>query len=179
MAAKDADLIRDFEPGFLALSNEVVAEFEVEVGTTPDNESVSSRVEELFLVDELISEFTVELGPTPSNSAPPPTDTTPPEVTNFSPAGTTAIESDQIIEFDITDSVSLATVILFASFPSGIVEMVHDNTGFRGNYVGDVNSRTVIAGGWHYMIRRVGGWEETPSLEFIPVDSSGNIGVIT
>ena len=108
-------------------------------------------------------------------------DETAPTVTNFSPAvGSTIGRYDQI-SFDVIDeSVSgIASVVVLASYPSGKVEVVHDGTSFREYYTSaSKNTRTVIEGGYNFTILRGGGWPEKPTIEMIPVDTSGNIGVI-
>ncbi len=105
-------------------------------------------------------------------------DSTPPVVGNFSPPAGNAIEASQVIEFDVTDETGLAWVVLLASFPDGTIDVIHDHDGFRGHYVGGVNSRAPISGGFHYTILRIGGWLQTPTFEFIPIDGGGNIGTI-
>jgi hypothetical protein len=118
----------------------------------------------------------VNLGPTPLVL--PETDTTVPIVTNFSPPAGNAITSATIIEFDVTDETGLAAIIVMASFPDGTLDVVHDGLGFRTRYVGDVNARAPIANGFHYVTRRVGGWPGSPTFEFFPVDTSGNLGEV-
>ena len=105
-------------------------------------------------------------------------DSTPPVITNFSPATGTNITNTQVLSFDITDNTSLASVVLIASFPDGTVDLIHDGDTFRGKYTGSVNTRVAISGGYTYTIKRDGGWIGNPTLEFVPVDTSGNIGEI-
>lgn len=181
MAAKDADLARDFSSDFVFISNDDFAKFEVEILSTPQ-QSAGDRSRSLFLSDaSKISAFEIELTATPHAVEQPPIipDTTPPTITNLSPGAGTGIESTQVISFDITDETGLAAVVVIASFSDGTVEVVHDNDGFRGNYVGGgANTRSAIAGGWHYTVRRIGGWHLSPTFEWLPVDTSGNIGVL-
>jgi hypothetical protein len=106
-------------------------------------------------------------------------DVTPPIVGNVSPAGGTGIESTQVITFDITDESELAHVAVFASFADGTAEMIHDGDGFRGKYVGGANTRSAIAGGFSYSVLRIGGWLQAPTIEYLPIDSSGNLGVVS
>lgn len=105
-------------------------------------------------------------------------DGVPPIVTNLLPAAGTGIERTQILTFDVTDETALAHVTIFASFTDGIVEVVHDGDGFRGNYVGGINTRGAIAGGFSYAILRLGGWPSTPTIELVPIDAGGNLGVV-
>lgn len=131
-----------------------------------------------FELDIAVDGDIQQLGAPPPPDPPPPVDSTPPTITNFSPAAGTGIASGQVLQFDITDESGIAAVVLLASFPSGNVEIIHDNDGFRGSYVGGSNGRTAIVGGYRYTVLRVGGWLEAPTIEFIPVDTSGNLGVI-
>jgi len=179
MAAKDADLARDFSLDFVFISNDDFAKFEVSVLATPQ-QSAGDRTEELFLATDFGTVLEIELTATPHAVAVPPVipDTTPPTISNFVPTQGTGIESTQILSFDVTDETGVAAVVILASFPDGSIDVVHDNDGFRGKYVGDVNTRSAIAGGYHYSIRRIGGWLQAPTIEWVPVDTSGNIGVI-
>lgn len=178
MADKDADLSADFTAGFIALTDDTIASIEVELGATP-NQSGGSLAEDIVLLAIFGAEMTLELGATPSSEPAPPGDVTPPVVTNFSPAIGNAIENTQVIEFDVTDETGLAAIMVLVSFPNGTIDVVHDNNGFRGSYVGDVNARAAIVGGFHYTVRRVGGWPDSPTFEFLPVDTSGNIGAVS
>lgn len=113
----------------------------------------------------------------PSYVAPPPGDTTPPTLVNLEPADG-AVRAQTVISFDLIDETELGLVAVVASFPDGSAELIHDGEGFRGNYLGSANLRTAIAGGFHYAVRRDGGWRSSPTLEWFAVDASGNIGVI-
>lgn len=119
----------------------------------------------------------VNLGPEPLPPPPAP-DTTLPEIANFLPPAGTGIANDQAIQFDVTDESGVAAVVLLASFPDGSVEVVHDNIGFRGKYIGGVNTRASIANGYRFTVRRLGGWIASPTFEVLSVDTSGNIGAV-
>ena len=111
-------------------------------------------------------------------------DATAPTITNFSPATTETILTNTAIEFDITDAGGFAGIIVFAELADGTVEMVHDGFAFRGNYVGNPNARTTIANGFHYRIRRSGGWPKTGAaptvkFEYAVFDASGNAGTVS
>lgn len=121
-----------------------------------------------------------------------PVDTGAPIITNFVPANGSEIRDLQSLQFDITDDLGFAVVALFTSWEDpdtgdDVVDFVHDGDAFRGNYTDTtVNTRTAISGGWRYTIRRAGGWPKNSdgtnlplSIEFLPVDTSGNIGEIT
>ena len=73
MAAKDADLSRDFSLGFVFINNDDVAKFEVSLLTTPQQSlagatTTGDRTEELFLVQDFGAVLEVELSATPQLS---------------------------------------------------------------------------------------------------------------
>lgn len=99
-------------------------------------------------------------------------ETTPPVVSNLTPAPGTTILSTQAVSLDVTDdSGAFRRVIVTASFPSGASEVVHDGDGFAGYYAG--SSRTLIAGGLRYTITRLGGWPGAPTIKVIAIDPTG------
>lgn len=98
----------------------------------------------------------------------------PPTVTNFVPADGSAITVNQAISFDVTDDLSsFRRIMILASFSSTSIEVVYDGTAFRSYYT-DLSTKTVIAGGFTFSIRRTGGWPSTPTIEIYPIDTSGN-----
>lgn len=101
---------------------------------------------------------------------------TPPVVTFITPGGTT-IESDEPVEFEVTDNLgSFAKIIVIAWYQStGVQELIHDGDNFTG-YFSEDSSRVVIAYGYRYSVLRLGGWENAPTIRVIPIDSSGNVG---
>ena len=105
-------------------------------------------------------------------------DPVPPRITDLDPPAGTAIASGQTVAFSITDDVQLSAVVVIASFADGLTEVVHDDFGFRGYYVGAPNARVAVVNGWRYTILRRGGWASTPTIEWMSVDTSGNRGVI-
>lgn len=102
-------------------------------------------------------------------------DGTPPVVTNFNIAPGTPIGRYQQLEFDVTDNVGLAHVGLAVSYADGSCDYAFDGHDFRGQYTG---TRTVIAGGFRFTLWRSGGWPSAPTIEYVPIDLSGNMGVI-
>lgn len=67
MAAKDADLARDFSLDFVFISNDDVAAFEIELDATP-KQVAGDRSEELFLVVEFGTVLEIEHESTPHGS---------------------------------------------------------------------------------------------------------------
>lgn len=102
-------------------------------------------------------------------------DAVPPTIGNFSIAPGTAISRDQAIAFDVTDDAELAFVGLAASYSDGSVDLVYDGHDFRGRYTG---TRSVISGGYRFTVWRSGGWPSAPTFEYLPIDTSGNLGVL-
>jgi hypothetical protein len=110
-----------------------------------------------------------------------------PEITNFVPDTDTSIRTETVLQFDITDETGLALVALLASMEidgAEVVEVIHDGDTFRGNYQGSSNTRTAISGGYRYTVKRDGGWPIEDgevvgiNIEFLALDTSGNIGEI-
>lgn len=103
------------------------------------------------------------------------TESVPPTIGNFNIAPGTAISRDQAIAFDVTDNASLAFVGLAASYADGSVDLVYDGHDFRGRYTGTV---VAISGGYRFTVWRSGGWPSAPTFEYLPIDTSGNLGVL-
>ena len=70
MAAKDADLARDFSLDSVFINNDGVAAFEISLETTPKiaDQIGGDRTEELFLVPDVGTVFEVEAALTPHGS---------------------------------------------------------------------------------------------------------------
>lgn len=100
-------------------------------------------------------------------------ETTPPVVTNFTPANG-SLRRDEAIGFDVTDDTGLRRVQVVAEFPDGAWEVIHDGTQFAPLYeVG--GARTGITDGYHYACSRQGGWRgRSLKIRVYPVDTSGN-----
>lgn len=112
-------------------------------------------------------------------------DSTPPQITNFSPAAGSDINPDDAITFDIIDpGGTLASVVISVVLPGDRPEVVHDGTSFRGRYTGSANTRSAIADGWRYTILRDTGWRDDKgnvfdvSIEWAAVDAGGNLGAV-
>ncbi len=107
-------------------------------------------------------------------SAAAPADSTAPVVTNVSPPEGTEIERTAPVFFDVTDDSGLFRRVLVAvEFPDGAVELAHDGDAFTPRYIA-LGERTPIAGGWHFRLRRTGGWPDQPTLRVFATDPGGN-----
>lgn len=96
-----------------------------------------------------------------------------PTVENITPAAGSPISSGTTLGFDVVDNVALRRVVVLARFVGGAQDVVHDGDAFAATYARG-STRTAIAGGWRYRIRRVGGWPSSPSILPLAVDTSGN-----
>lgn len=102
-------------------------------------------------------------------------DETAPTVGNFSPAAGTPIEAATPVAFDVTDEIELRAVLVLARMVVvgvQLYEVAWDGTAFSERYSG--SSRSAIAGGHRYTIRRTGGWPAAPTVRVLAVDTSGN-----
>lgn len=104
-------------------------------------------------------------------------ETTPPVVSNVSPAPPGPITRLSSISFDVTDETllpPLAEVVVQAVYGAGPSEVVHDGTSFVAPYTG---TRTPITGGYSYTVSCTGeGWKHaSTSLRILAVDGSGNL----
>lgn len=113
------------------------------------------------------AQFSPALGVTP--------DTTPPEISNLSPSTPGAVGKNGAIQFDVTDAMGLATVVVIAKFPNlERWEGVFDGSTFGPEYLGSSVEET--EGGFHFEIARVKGWPDLGvTLEVLPVDTSGMV----
>lgn len=89
-------------------------------------------------------------------------------VTNYTPAEGAEITPSTPIEFDVTGA-TLNAIVVTVLFPqTGAQEVVYDRDGFGVNYAPTGgfagSSRAVITGGYHFVIRRRGGWYLSPSV---------------
>lgn len=103
-------------------------------------------------------------------------DTSAPVISNLAPPAGTAIAPGDAITFTITDNRGFRRImVLVTQDGEGVEEVAHDGNAFRGFYQ-TVSSREIVAGGWSYSIRRVGGWTSNPSIRVFGFDTSGNEG---
>lgn len=99
-------------------------------------------------------------------------ETTPPVIDNFSPAVGTPLARSDTVSFDVTDNVALRRALVLVTL-AGETYCVHDGFTFRGEF-SNLSTRSVIAGGYHYTVKRNGGWIEPPDFEVLAIDTSGN-----
>jgi hypothetical protein len=100
-------------------------------------------------------------------------DSTPPTIANILPTPGTPIDRSQAITFDVLDNVSaFRRVEVFVAL-GGDTFVVHDGDTFKGQFT-NLSSRTPIAGGYHFSVRKNGGWIQPPSFEVHAVDTAGN-----
>lgn len=105
------------------------------------------------------------------------TDTATPSIGNFVPSAGSAILSTTVIQFDVTDNMSLfRRILVTARFPNGSHEVVHNGDTFTATYNSGDNTRSVIAGGYRYTVRRNGGWTigSNPTFFIYAIDFAGN-----
>ena len=96
-----------------------------------------------------------------------------------SPGAGTQIQASTVMTIDITDDVGLLVTAIFATFPSGVEDIVYDSVAFGVHYQERlVNRRLSIAGGRRFTVRRDGGWIGSPSFRYLVVDRAGNFGVL-
>lgn len=98
-----------------------------------------------------------------------------PVVDNFDPAIGEDLQTNQSVQFDVTDdSGEFARILVVVRFAlTGQEELVHDGDSFVGYYSAN-SSRVIIANGYRYSVLRFGGWSEAPTIRVFPIDASGN-----
>lgn len=102
-------------------------------------------------------------------------DTTAPVVT-FTLANGTEIGRNDAVPLDVTDETGLAAVIVMVLYPdTGEYEVAHDGTAFAPRFVSK-STRAAITDGYHFELRRTGGWLSPPTVKVLPLDTSANEG---
>lgn len=103
-----------------------------------------------------------------------PNDDAAPQVTNVAPTPGATLTPDAAFSLDVTDETALARVFLTVAFAaSGVVEVIHDGDAFMPLYA-PASTRVVIPDGYHYVVRRHGGWPSAPTFHVYATDASGN-----
>jgi hypothetical protein len=101
-------------------------------------------------------------------------DVSPPAIANMNPPAGSTIGRTTKIAFDVTDNDLLRRVLVVASYAAtGRAELVHDGTSFRAPFA-TLSARSGVAGGYHYLVGRSGGWANPPTIEIFAFDVSGN-----
>ena len=99
-----------------------------------------------------------------------------PVVDNFSPATGTTVSQFGTVGFDVTDDSGIFRRLLVTAEQYGVQEVVHDGESFRAPYLN--STRTPIAGGYQFVVRRdSGGWVTDPNIVAYPIDQQGLEGV--
>lgn len=99
-----------------------------------------------------------------------------PVISNMTPTPGTSINSNQVIEFDVTDDTGFTVLVLTLSVPSlGINEVIHSGLAFGVRYSGVENIRTPISFGYHYELVRDGGWPDDITIIPYVVDLEGQV----
>lgn len=96
-----------------------------------------------------------------------------PTVSVVSPSAGATIVSTQSITFNATDDGTFRKVLAFAKFANGVHELVHNGSSFSPYYAN--SSRSVISGGFQYVVNRSGGWPTGAiAFEVVAIDTQGN-----
>lgn len=109
------------------------------------------------------------------NAGGPVPDTTLPVLGNYTPAPGTTLEPSDSVAFDVTDDTGLFAKVMVSVDVGAVVEVAHTGDSFTSNFA--QSTRVVIANGWRYTIRRVGGWTQAPTFTVYAIDAGGNISV--
>ncbi len=105
-------------------------------------------------------------------------DSLPPVISNLSPPAGSVLEPNDPVSFDVTDDKGFRRIIVTVTQAGeGVEEVAHDGEDFRGYYQ-NVSSRTLIDEGWHYAVRRLGGWSSAPTVRVFAIDVGGNEGTL-
>lgn len=108
--------------------------------------------------------------------ATPPPNAVRPIIANMSPAAGSTILSTQPVAWDVTDDLGqLARAEILALFDDGTYDVAHDGGGSFAAAYAALSTRGAIAGGYHDVVMRAGGWKGT-TLRFrlVVYDQAGN-----
>lgn len=113
-------------------------------------------------------------------AAPPDPPTVAPVTTLVSPAPGSTLGTDTPLVVDVTDADSgfariLLVVTIAPAVNSGVALLVHDGVVFRPGFK-DFSTRTSIANGFRYSIRKDLGWADDVRVEVYAIDDTGNEG---
>jgi hypothetical protein len=99
-------------------------------------------------------------------------DTTQPTIGNFMPSVGSPLARSSSVSFDVLDEVALRRVLVLVRLGASTY-CVHDGFVFRDRFA-VMSTRSAIAGGFRYTVKRDGGWIEAPTFEVLAIDTSGN-----
>lgn len=104
-----------------------------------------------------------------------PGDGAPPSIQNVTPAAGSPVLPETVVGFDIIDGdADLYDVVVMAIFESrGIYEVIWDGDNFSPRYLGG-STRTTIANGFRYTLKRAGNWPEKPKIRIRAFDANRN-----
>lgn len=90
-------------------------------------------------------------------------------VSNYVPAQGSPITPGTAITFDVTGPALVALVVTVVYPDTGATEVVFDRDGFSANFVPNGSflgsEQQPIANGFHFILRRRGGWPLSPSVQ--------------
>lgn len=95
-----------------------------------------------------------------------------PVIANITPAPGSIVPRMTPVDFDVTDNIGQLGFLLIQVYQNGFLETVYKGQGFITPYQTSV--RTAIPGGYHFTIRRAGGWKSNPLFEYNLLDADGN-----
>ncbi len=102
-----------------------------------------------------------------------------PTVINFEPPEDTPIQPATALAFDVmfTTTIVAITITVFYRHTGVVEEVYNERDGFSANFSPNGlflgSSRESISGGWHFTIRRRGGWYSAPSIIVRGADENG------
>lgn len=104
---------------------------------------------------------------------PAPPDVTAPAVADVVPAAGTPLQRTGAVAFTVSDAGGLRAVLVLARYETDDYEVIHDGAAFAPKFAG-ISSRSVVANGYRYTVRRRGGWPAGPTITAIAIDNAGN-----
>lgn len=104
-----------------------------------------------------------------------PNETTPPTVSNISPAEGTTIPQFGAVGFDITDASGIGFAVVFAIYPDGSSEVVWDGDAFTVDYAPESTCTVITGGNLRFSVKRFAGWAKVPTIRVRAVDTKGNV----
>lgn len=81
------------------------------------------------------------------------------------------ISADSILTFDVADDLGLAACVVLVRYPDGTCEGAWNGTTWSSKFM--LSSATPITGGSRITLSRVGGWQQSPSVQVLAIDNAG------